>query len=67
MEWNGTQFINFKVGGNNIQVLNVGAGKTFTIAPTRRSVTLNLNVFGINGTVSDTMRSSGETFECRNY
>ena len=67
MEWNGTQFINFKVGSKNIQVLDVGAGNTFTIAPTRRSVTLKLSVFGVNGTVSDTMRSSGETFECRNY
>lgn len=67
MEWNGTQFINFKVGSNSVQVLDVGAGNTFTLAPTRRSVTLNLSVFGVNGTVSDTMRSSGELFECRNY
>jgi len=65
-EWkNGIGFVNFTVGSKNIQVLSVG--NTFTIAPTRRSVTLNLNVFGVNGAVSDTMRSSGETFECRNY
>lgn len=67
MEWHETQFINFTVGSKTIQVLDVGTNNTFTIAPTRRSVTLNLNVFGVNGTVSDTMRSSGETFVCRNY
>lgn len=67
MEWNGTQFINFKVGNKNIKVLNTGSSNTFTIAPDRRGVVLNLSVYGRNGSSSDTSYSSREAFKCRHY
>lgn len=63
-EWNGAQFINFKVGTKNIKAQDTG--KTFKIMPDRKSVLLNLFVIGVDGSTTDTMKSNGENFKCRN-
>jgi hypothetical protein len=65
-QWNGTQFVNFTVGSRNVQVKDVGATNTFTIAPDRKSVQVNLTVICVDGKSKDTMYSNKETFKCRN-
>ena len=65
-EWNGSKFVDFKVGSKNIQ-LDTGSGKLFSITPSRRRVVLNLNIIGMDGSLRDTVRSNRESFKCRNY
>jgi hypothetical protein len=62
-EWSGTQFINFKAGGQNVQVTS---GSNFAISGGRKNVTVNLSVFAAGGAVKDTVASKKESFSCRN-
>jgi type II secretory pathway pseudopilin PulG len=59
-------FTGFKVGSAALAVADCGSGNTFSIAGNRKSVTLNLSVFGVNGSFKDTVYSKRETFTCRN-
>jgi len=59
-------FTPFKVGSDTVHVVNVGANNTFSIAGDRKTVQLNLSVFGIDRSIKDTMVSKRETFVCRN-
>jgi hypothetical protein len=59
-------FTPFKVGRDTVHVLDVGTDNTFSIAGNRKSVRLNLSVFGTDGSLIDTMVSKRETFVCRN-
>jgi hypothetical protein len=59
-------FTPFKVGSDTVHVVNVGTNNTFSIAGDRKSVQLNLSVFGTDGSIKDTMVSKRETFVCRN-
>jgi hypothetical protein len=59
-------FSPFKVGSAVVKVLNSGSNNTFTIAGDRKSVRLNLAVFGASGSFKDTVYSKRETFACRN-
>ena len=54
----------FKVGSDTVRVLDVG--NAFTIAGDRKSVQLNLSVFGVDGSIIDTVDSKLEVFTCRN-
>ena len=67
-EWDATQnkFVGFKVGNKCVRVVNNGTDKAFTIAGDKKSVQLNLSVFGIDGSLKDTVVSKGERFTCRN-
>ena len=62
-EYKGGSFRNFKVGNKNVKVKDT---TLFTIAGDRKSVQLNLTVFGIDGSLSDTALSKKEIFTCRN-
>jgi hypothetical protein len=59
-------FSSFKIGSNTINVVNCASNQTFAIAGDRKSVMLNLGVFGGNGSFKDTVSSKRETFTCRN-
>ena len=67
-EWDASQnkFVGFKVGSKCVRVVNNGTTKAFTIAGDKKSVRLNLAVFGIDGSLSDTVFSKRERFTCRN-
>lgn len=56
----------FRVGGRTVRVVDVGTNNTFSIAGDKKSVTLNLSVFGVDGSLRDTVTSKRETFVCRN-
>lgn len=56
-------FTNFKVGNKTFQVDTV---KPFIVQGDRKSVQLNLTVFGADGSLKDTVSSKGEKFTCRN-
>jgi hypothetical protein len=67
-EWSaaGNRFIPFKIGNDTVHVVNDGIQRAFTIAGDKKSVRLNLGVFGIDGSLKDTVFSKGERFTCRN-
>jgi type II secretory pathway pseudopilin PulG len=59
-------FSTFKIGSAAINVVDCGSNSTFSIGGDRKSVKLNLSVFGVNGSFKDTVYSKRETFTCRN-
>ena len=63
-EYKGGVFTNFKVGSKNIQIDTTKS--LFEISADRKSVVLNLTVFGMDGSSKDTVLSKKEKFQCRN-